>query len=331
MGAKAKHPTRARAGRVTSKKAGKKAGAKKHRLYPESVPPAMVAEVFDVSGADEEELSPSIPPPPPMHDAPPRFVSSPLLSRPPTPPRPSLPPADEDALELGEEELEPDEDGSGLRDDHGVPLLTPPPTLARTPVKRSGAMAWVAIGAAALALGLVLGGRMRTQEPMHSLAARRVEPPPVTPVATATEIAAAVAASAAPEGTLDVDAVPSALPELNASSVTPPSASASARAAQSPAKPRVSDDSPPFDAQAAADAINAAFARAGTCRGAADPTGEVTATLKYAPSGRVTTATVSGVFAGTPIGGCIASTLRGARVPPFSGDYLTVKRTAFLK
>jgi len=35
-------------------------------------------------------------------------------------------------------------------------------------------------------------------------------------------------------------------------------------------------------------------------------------------SGRVTTATVSGRFAGTPVGSCIARAVRSARVPPFS-------------
>ena len=90
-------------------------------------------------------------------------------------------------------------------------------------------------------------------------------------------------------------------------------------------------DAPPFDTQAANAAITAAFARAAACRGPGDPPGEVTATLTYAPSGRITTATVSGIFAGTPVGGCIAAALRGARVPPFSGDYLSVKRTTLLK
>src|ERR1700742_4003633 len=35
------------------------------RLFPESVPPAMVAEVFDVAGADDDTILSSIPPPPP--------------------------------------------------------------------------------------------------------------------------------------------------------------------------------------------------------------------------------------------------------------------------
>lgn len=85
---------------------------------------------------------------------------------------------------------------------------------------------------------------------------------------------------------------------------------------------------PPFDARAAGAAIDAAFARARNCRQPEEAGGLVTVHLRYAPSGRVTNATVSGSFAGTKTGGCIAATLRTARVPPFSGDYLTVKRSA---
>jgi hypothetical protein len=99
----------------------------------------------------------------------------------------------------------------------------------------------------------------------------------------------------------------------------------------SPASAPAQEPAPPFDAEAASAAIRAAFTRASGCRGPSDPTGEVTVTLTYAPSGRVTTATVSGIFAGTAVGGCIAATLRSARVPAFSGEHLTVKRTALLK
>jgi hypothetical protein len=54
--------------------------------------------------------------------------------------------------------------------------------------------------------------------------------------------------------------------------------------------------------------------------------------VRYAPSGRVTSATVeAGPFAGTVTGGCIATTFRKALIPAFSGDYMTVKRTVSFK
>jgi hypothetical protein len=50
--------------------------------------------------------------------------------------------------------------------------------------------------------------------------------------------------------------------------------------------------------------------------------------VTFAPSGNVTSAQVEGPpFAGTPVGGCIASAFRGAKVPPFSGAPVTVSKS----
>lgn len=53
--------------------------------------------------------------------------------------------------------------------------------------------------------------------------------------------------------------------------------------------------------------------------------GTVPVTVRVAPSGRVTTAVVSGHLAGTPAGSCIARAVRGARFPAFSGDHFNVQ------
>jgi hypothetical protein len=54
--------------------------------------------------------------------------------------------------------------------------------------------------------------------------------------------------------------------------------------------------------------------------------------ITFAPTGRVTTANISGPpFAATATGGCIASTLRKTRVPPFAGDLITVKKTVTIQ
>jgi hypothetical protein len=86
-----------------------------------------------------------------------------------------------------------------------------------------------------------------------------------------------------------------------------------------------------FDTALASSSITAAFARASSCLKDGDPRQPATILLTYAPSGRVTTAVLSGPYSGTAVGGCIAATLRTARVPPFAGDYVTVKRTSVLK
>jgi hypothetical protein len=85
--------------------------------------------------------------------------------------------------------------------------------------------------------------------------------------------------------------------------------------------------SEPFDTAAAAAALEAAASAASGCRKADDPTGTATVIVTFAPSGRVTNATVNGKpFAGTLTGGCIAAAMRRATVPPFVGSSVTVSK-----
>ena len=87
-------------------------------------------------------------------------------------------------------------------------------------------------------------------------------------------------------------------------------------------------DAPPFSKAAAISALSAAAVSAGSCKKPGGPTGGGKATITFAPSGRVTTATVSGgSFAGTPVGGCIASVFRRSHVPAFSGSSVTVSKS----
>jgi predicted Zn finger-like uncharacterized protein len=83
---------------------------------------------------------------------------------------------------------------------------------------------------------------------------------------------------------------------------------------------------PAFDRAAAVEALTAAAANAGSCKQADGPTGEGQATVTFAPSGRVTSASVSGALAGSRVGGCVAKLFRSARVPPFAGDSVTVSK-----
>jgi hypothetical protein len=84
----------------------------------------------------------------------------------------------------------------------------------------------------------------------------------------------------------------------------------------------------PFDAAAARTALDAAAAQASACRKPGDPSGVAVVTITYSPTGRVTSANITGPpFQATLTGGCIASTMRKARVPPFAGDMVTVRKT----
>jgi hypothetical protein len=87
-------------------------------------------------------------------------------------------------------------------------------------------------------------------------------------------------------------------------------------------------DAQPFSKASAISALGAAASGAGSCKKPGGPTGAGKATVTFAPSGRVTTATVSGgSYAGTPVGGCVASVFRRAHVPPFSGSSVTVSKS----
>lgn len=89
----------------------------------------------------------------------------------------------------------------------------------------------------------------------------------------------------------------------------------------------------PFDREAAANALaQAAQEAAASCRKPGDPTGTASTTVTFAPSGRVTTALLSGPpFAGTETGSCIAAALRRARIPAFAGEKVTVGKTIIIR
>jgi hypothetical protein len=86
-------------------------------------------------------------------------------------------------------------------------------------------------------------------------------------------------------------------------------------------------EKPPFDMTAAKAALEASAASAASCKTADGPTGKGKVQVTFSPSGRVTSAAVvEGTFGGTPVGGCIAKLFRGAHVPAFSGDPVTVAK-----
>jgi len=87
-----------------------------------------------------------------------------------------------------------------------------------------------------------------------------------------------------------------------------------------------------FDPAAARSALASAAAQASACRKDGDPSGTANLTITFAPSGRVTSAQIQGPpFSGTATGGCIASTMRRASVPAFSGDHVTVSKTIIVQ
>ncbi|HEY3498449.1 MAG TPA: hypothetical protein VGK73_27335 [Polyangiaceae bacterium] len=330
-----------------------------------SIPPAQVHDVFDV-GPDPSHTPAETPPllaraetpPPPAVDRRSVHAHAPHFSKaPPAPPRPTARPPSAN--------LSGDPLATPLAPIHGdsLPVLTAPPTDApvAAPESTRSSPPWFAIaaaGALVLLAGVVLGARTRSERaaaplapggpsPVASSANVAGEPPPAKRAALAapvpelpSEPPGAPFASSAPAVALE-EASPTAAVEpastvlarpAEAGGAVPlPAATLATAPAASATEPAESEpELAPFDAASAATAISSALGRAASCRSPGEAGGSVTATLTYAPSGRVTTALVSGAFAGTSTGGCIAGHLRSARVAPFSGEYVTVKRTIVL-
>lgn len=86
-------------------------------------------------------------------------------------------------------------------------------------------------------------------------------------------------------------------------------------------------DMPEFSRDAAMVALQHVAADAMGCRKPGDPAGSARVVVTFAPSGRVTTANVGGVYAGTLTGSCIAGRFRAATVPAFAGSHVTVSKT----
>ncbi|MFO7177667.1 MAG: zinc-ribbon domain-containing protein [Pseudomonadota bacterium] len=93
-----------------------------------------------------------------------------------------------------------------------------------------------------------------------------------------------------------------------------------------PAEPAAAE-APPFDQAAAKATLMTAASHAASCKQPGGPTGTGRALVTFAPSGRVTKAEVTGDFAGTPVGSCVARIFRNAKVPAFSGDAVTVAKS----
>lgn len=240
-------------------------------------------------------------------------------------------------------------------------------TAIATPRKarRSRAPLWIGLMVAAGAVGAGFGYRERVRSASIAELPRPVPSPVVNtqaalpaeaipePIATAaaTSSAAVPDAAATPVApvaqTVGVATTREVAPPVPAAVKTSaPSNNAATRSPSTPVEPAVEKPAivessgevhnaptpaapdTPFDRDAARNALATAATRASSCRKQGDPSGTANLTITFAPSGRVTVAQIQGPpFSGTATGGCIASTMRGASVPAFSGDYVTVSKT----
>ncbi|HWA72472.1 MAG TPA: zinc-ribbon domain-containing protein [Polyangiaceae bacterium] len=148
--------------------------------------------------------------------------------------------------------------------------------------------------------------------------------------AKAAEAAAAAAANSKPEekaagGAASTDASKQAATTA-AKGTTTTAKKEEKKEEKKEAAPAAGSDQP-FSKASAVSALGAAAGSAGSCKKLGGPTGPGKVTVTFANSGRVTTANVTGApYAGTSVGGCVASLFRKAKVPPFSGSPVTVSK-----
>jgi hypothetical protein len=129
-----------------------------------------------------------------------------------------------------------------------------------------------------------------------------------------------IVSATGPWPTASFGAIASAAP-----SATAPETGAPASASAPSAAPSAVGS---FDAAAANAAVGAAAGQAAGCKQSGDPSGQAPVEITFAPSGRVTTVNVVGPpFQGTSTGGCIARAFKSAKVPPFEGAPVTVRKT----
>ena len=245
--------------------------------------------------------------------------------------------------------------------DFNAPVIAPPvETRASDPVelpsaassKKKGMGLWIGIAAVvalaggAIATGLpakLAGAPPAAQTPSATAAATKPEVAP-TPAPDSAPATSATAAPTTPPATASAPAMTPAPAAAKPGEVAKPADKPSeaakpsdrpvetAKPTEKPAdKPAAAaadtSSAPPFDKAAAIAALSAAAGNAQSCKTPDGPTGGGKVSITFMPSGRATNTSVSGDLAGTAVGGCVARLFRSTKVPPFSGDAVTVSKS----
>ncbi len=208
--------------------------------------------------------------------------------------------------------------------DFGVPAMAPANYAADKKKQQL-----VVVGAAAvilLLLGLlVFGGNRETEGEVAASAAKSA--------ASAKEAAAPPKVEEKKEEPVAVKAEEAKpdekKPEEKAVAKAEPAKTGGKSAGKKPEEaPAAATTTAPFSKASAISALSGAAGQAGSCKKPGGPTGSGKVQVTFAPSGRVTTATImGGPFAGTPVGGCVSGAFRRAKVPAFAGNPVTVSKS----
>ena len=227
---------------------------------------------------------------------------------------------------------------------HAAPAFNPSDNDAP---KRKGGGAVLLVGSL-LGIAAVAGGAfiMMKRQPVEPQLPVAASPASATAATAATPAAAQPSTTDAPTASTNREASATeagsanAVVSAEAAPVTPVAAGTKSTAAApvtntpavadkpvEPATPTPPAEGAAFDKGAAVAALGAAAASASSCKKPDGPTGTGKASVTFAASGRATATNVSGSFAGTDVGGCVARLFRAAKVPAFSGDPVTVSKS----
>lgn len=226
------------------------------------------------------------------------------------------------------------------------------PAVVAPPPKKTSIWVWVGVGAVVLGGGF-FGGRMLTQPPAGDPAtagsgragsvdttaaadeakkaeeAKKADEAKAAEAKKAEEEKAAAEAKAAEEAKATGGGAKPGTPSGGGGGGTPkPTTGGGGGDKPETPKPSSGGGGKAFDVGAAKSALAAAAGQVSSCKSGDGPTGAGKVQVTFAPSGRVTNARViSGPFGGTTVGGCVARTFRGAKVPAFDGDPVTVAKS----
>lgn len=149
----------------------------------------------------------------------------------------------------------------------------------------------------------------------------------VSPAAVATAVptaeASASASPAASDSPAQALAAPAQRPAAQQAVKPPPAAPAPPQ----PPPPPAAGATKPFDRGAASASLGGIAGSARSCKKPGGPTGSGSVRVTFAPSGTVTSTDVGAPFGGTSVGNCIAGLFRRAKVPPFTGSAVSVRKS----
>ncbi|APR76344.1 serine/threonine protein kinase [Minicystis rosea] len=223
-------------------------------------------------------------------------------------------------------------------------LATATPLSMTTSVRRPRARR--AINTSGLIIGVAVLGLSCAALAATAFRSHDAEPPSAEQAALTAEPAGPPSASWAlppresPSMEEDVEGPLASIPPEDSASIPPLGAAPPALRPMQSTAPAPSIDVPilppitserSLDRSTATSALTAVAPRAARCL-SSDASMSARISVTFAPSGRVTKATINGgPLAGTRAGSCVATMLRSASVPPFDGKPVTVNMTMRLR